>query len=700
MTDHVKYERDGDIAVITIDNGAVNALSHAVRQGLGVAVDRFAKDTDAKALVITGAGRLFIGGADISEFGKPPKEPFLPAVLNRIEAQEKPVVAAIHGVALGGGFEVALAAHYRIAAKDAVVGLPEVSLGVIPGAGGTQRVPRLAGVATALEMIPAAGRWPAGKALEHGLVDALSETNDMRAEGIAYAKALLSNGKGARPIAAMPRPEFDAEAFKAARDLWAKKAKGQVAQLTAIDAIEVATQTDLADGLKTERELFMKMIDTPQRAGLIHAFFSERKVTQLPELKGVEPRDLGKIGVVGGGLMGSGIATAALLSHLPVVVVEQNQEAADKARATITKNLSSAVKRGKMSEGQRDQLLEHGLTCAVGYDALSDVDLAIEAVFEDMGVKKAVFAELDRVMKPGAVMATNTSYLDINEIAASTSRPFDVIGLHFFSPAHIMKLLEIVVADQTAADVTATGFALAKLLRKTPVRAGVCDGFIGNRILSTFRAAADRIVLAGASPYQVDAAIRDFGFAMGPYQVADLAGLDIGYMTRQRKAAEGKADSVQPTWADELYHMGRIGQKSGRGYYVYDDARKGAPDPEVDALIAAEREKAGVTACSFSDDEIQRRYMCAMVNEGAKVLGDGIAARPLDIDVTLVAGYGFPRFRGGPMKWADLTGLPTVLADLERFAEIDPAFWAPAPLLRQLVSEGRDFDSLNTGEGA
>lgn len=700
MTDHVKYERDGDIAVITIDNGAVNALSHAVRQGLGVAVDRFAKDADAKALVITGAGRLFIGGADISEFGKPPKEPFLPAVLNRIEAQEKPVVAAIHGVALGGGFEVALAAHYRIAAKDAVVGLPEVSLGVIPGAGGTQRVPRLAGVATALEMIPAAGRWPAGKALEHGLVDALSDTNDMRAEGIAYAKALLADGKGARPIAAMPRPEFDAEAFKAARDLWAKKAKGQVAQLTAIDAIEVATQTDLADGLKTERELFMKMIDTPQRAGLIHAFFSERKVTQLPELKGVEPRDLGKIGVVGGGLMGSGIATAALLSHLPVVVVEQNQEAADKARATITKNLSSAVKRGKMTEGQRDQLLEHGLTCAVGYDALSDVDLAIEAVFEDMGVKKAVFAELDRVMKPGAVMATNTSYLDINEIAASTSRPFDVIGLHFFSPAHIMKLLEIVVADQTAADVTATGFALAKLLRKTPVRAGVCDGFIGNRILSTFRAAADRMVLAGASPYQVDAAIRDFGFAMGPYQVADLAGLDIGYMTRQRKAAEGKADSVQPTWADELYHMGRIGQKSGRGYYIYDDARKGTPDPEVDALIAAEREKAGVVPCSFTDDEIQRRYMCAMVNEGAKVLGDGIAARPLDIDVTLVAGYGFPRFRGGPMKWADLTGLPTVLADLERFAESDPDFWAPAPLLRQLVSEGRDFDSLNTGEGA
>lgn len=700
MTDHVKYERDGDIAVITIDNGAVNALSHAVRQGLGVAVDRFAKDADAEALVITGAGRLFIGGADISEFGKPPKEPFLPAVLNRIEAQEKPVVAAIHGVALGGGFEVALAAHYRIAAKDAVVGLPEVSLGVIPGAGGTQRVPRLAGVATALEMIPAAGRWPAGKALEHGLVDALSDTNDMRAEGIAYAKTLLADGKGARPIAAMPRPEFDADAFKAARDLWAKKAKGQVAQLTAIDAIEVATQTDLADGLKTERELFMKMIDTPQRAGLIHAFFSERKVTQLPELKGVEPRDLGKIGVVGGGLMGSGIATAALLSHLPVVVVEQNQEAADKARATITKNLSSAVKRGKMTEGQRDQLLEHGLTCAVGYDALSDVDLAIEAVFEDMGVKKSVFAELDRVMKPGAVMATNTSYLDINEIAASTSRPFDVIGLHFFSPAHIMKLLEIVVADQTAADVTATGFALAKLLRKTPVRAGVCDGFIGNRILSTFRAAADRMVLAGASPYQVDAAIRDFGFAMGPYQVADLAGLDIGYMTRQRKAAEGKADSVQPTWADELYHMGRIGQKSGRGYYVYDDARKGTPDPEVDALIAAEREKAGVAACSFTDDEIQRRYMCAMVNEGAKVLDDGIAARPLDIDVTLIAGYGFPRFRGGPMKWADLTGLPTVLADLERFAESDPDFWAPAPLLRQLVSEGRDFDSLNTGEGA
>ncbi|MHA6325299.1 FAD-dependent oxidoreductase [Roseivivax sp. CAU 1753] len=695
MADQVSYELDDGIAVITVANPPVNALGQAVRAGLWQAVDRFAADDGARAALILGAGKLFFGGADISEFGKPPADPGLPEVVSHIEASPKPVVCAIQGAALGGGLEVALGCHYRVAMAGARLGLPEVNLGIIPGAGGTQRTPRLIGVKAALEIIPAGGTVPAERAVALGLADRLA-TGDPRAAGLAYARDLLAGGAGPRPVGQMPCPAHDADALSAARALWTKKSGGEVARLASIDAVEAATRLAITPGLAEERRIFRAMMETPQRAGLIHAFFIERKVAKLPEIDGVPPREVATLGVIGGGTMGAGIATAALLRGFDVTLIERDQPAADKATATVTGNLDGAVQRGKLSADQRDAILSGTFRTATGYDALAQADLAIEAVFEDMDVKKAVFAELDRVMKPGAILATNTSYLDIDEIAASTARPGDVIGLHFFSPAHVMKLLEVVVADKTAPDVTATAFALARRLGKTAVRAGVCDGFIGNRIMAKYRASADRMVLAGASPYQVDRAIRAFGFPMGPYEMGDLAGLDIGFLTRQRKAPTRDPRDMVPTWADEMHHLGWHGQKTQRGYYLYDQGtRGGRPDPEVEALIDKARQAAGVTPRDFTDDEIQRRYMAALVNEAANVVDEGIALRPLDVDVTLLYGYGFPRFRGGPMHWADHVGLKTLLADIEAYAQDDAFFWQPSGLLQRLVREGRDFASLN-----
>ncbi|WP_372835574.1 3-hydroxyacyl-CoA dehydrogenase NAD-binding domain-containing protein [Puniceibacterium confluentis] len=695
MTQPVTYERDGRIGLIRIDNGPVNALSHAVRIGIVTALDAFEQDAAADIAIVHGAGRLFIGGADITEFGKPPQDPWLPEVIDRIEACPKPVIAALHGAALGGGLEVALGCHYRLAMPGTKLGLPEVTLGLIPGAGGTQRTPRLTGLAKAMEMVSSGTPVSPEDALACGLIDRIG-AGALVAEAKAYATDLLEQGAPARPVSAMPRPAPDAEASAAIRSRLARTAKGLVSPLAAVEAVEAACDTDLRDGLAIERQKFREMMETPQREGLIHAFFTERRVAHLPEIAGVAPRPVARVGVIGGGTMGAGIATAALLRGLSVTLIERDAAAAAKARDTIGGNLAAAVKRGKLSEAMRDTALSQALTTAISYDALSDVDLVIEAVFEDMSVKKKVFAELDRVCKPGAVLATNTSYLDINEIAASISRPQDVVGLHFFSPAHVMKLLEVVVADKTAPEVTATAFALAKTLGKVAVRAGVCDGFIGNRILSHYRAAADRMVLAGASPFQIDAALTDFGFAMGPYAVADLAGLDIGFLTRQRKAATRDPQDVVPVWADALYHLGRLGQKTGRGYYIY-EGRQGTPDPEVDRLIAEARADAGITPRSFDKAEIVRRYMAAMVNEAARVVEEGIAQRPLDVDVTLLSGYGFPRHRGGPMKWADMQGLESLLADIEGFAQEDPFFWHPAPLLMRLVAQNRTFDSLNAG---
>ncbi|MFG6591987.1 3-hydroxyacyl-CoA dehydrogenase NAD-binding domain-containing protein [Sulfitobacter sp. 1A12157] len=693
MTDKIAYSRHDDIVVLRIQNPPVNALSQAVRQGLAEGMDRAEAEDGVRAVMIVGEGRAFIAGADITEFGKPPMEPHLPNLCNRIEASPLLVVASMHGVSLGGGLEVALSAHYRIAQPSARVGLPEVHLGLIPGAGGTQRLPRLIGVEPALDAITTGRHIKAPQALEMGILDRVEE-GDPQEVGLAYVRELLDSGAERRPICEMPAPApID---WDAAYEATLKKGRGQISPAEAVRAVQAGVEKPFEEGMKAERRIFSELMNTDQRQGMIHAFFSERAVSNLPELKGVEPRDLKAIGVIGGGTMGAGIATAALLSGFSVVLIEMKEEAAKAAHERISGNLQGALKRGKIDQAKFDHLTGEALTVSTEYDSLKNVDLVVEAVFEDMDVKKQVFGKLDAVCKPGCVLASNTSYLDVNEIAASTKRPEDVIGLHFFSPAHVMKLLEVVVADKTAKDVVATGFALGKALGKVSVRAGVCDGFIGNRILATYRTAADHMVLDGASPYKIDAALEKFGFAMGPFAVADLAGLDIGWATRKRKAATRHPEERVPTYIDRLCEQGHFGQKTGEGYYIYEKGKRGGtPNPEVLRLIEEEQKERGITPRDFTDAEIVRRYMCAMVNEAAKVLEEGIAKRPLDIDMTLLFGYGFPRYWGGPMKWADIQGLPNVLAAIEGFAEQDPWFWKPAPLLAELVKTNRNFDDLN-----
>ena len=689
----IAYDRHGDIAVLRIQNPPVNALSHAVRQGLADQMDRAEADTGVRAVLIVGEGRAFIAGADITEFGKTPLEPWLPDLCNRIEASPLLVVASMHGVSLGGGLEVALSAHYRIAQPSARVGLPEVHLGLLPGAGGTQRLPRLIGIKHSLDAITTGRHIQATEALEMGIVDKIEE-GDPETVGLAYVQSLLAEGAPRRPISEMPAPA--AIDWDATYDAVLKKGRGQISPAQAVRAVQASVELPFDEGMKAERQMFMDLMKTDQRQGMIHTFFSERAVSNLPELKDIPARELKIIGVIGGGTMGAGIATAVLLAGLDVVLIEMKDEAAAAAKDRIAGNLQGALKRGKIDQEKFDQMTTKALTVSTSYDSLAKADLVVEAVFEDMAVKKQVFGKLDAVCKPGAILASNTSYLDINEIAASTSRPADVIGLHFFSPAHVMKLLEVVVADQTAPEVVATGFALGKALGKVPVRAGVCDGFIGNRILASYRTAADHMVLDGASPYQIDAALTDFGFAMGPFAVADLAGLDIGWASRKRKAPDRHPDERVPTYIDRLCEQGHFGQKTGQGYYIYEKGQRGGvQNPEVAKLIASEQAELGITPRDFTDAEIVRRYMAAMVNAAAKVVGEGIARRPLDVDMTLLFGYGFPRFWGGPLKWADLQGLAALLADIKEYAKEDAWFWQPAPLLQKLVAEGRTFDDLN-----
>jgi 3-hydroxyacyl-CoA dehydrogenase len=693
MTDAIAYELIDGIAVLKAQNPPVNALGYDVRVGLEDGIARATAD-GAKAVLIYGEGATYFAGADIREFGKPPRGPMLPDVCQTIEDAPMIVVSAMHGTALGGGLEVALASHYRIAVPKARMGLPEVLIGVMPGAGGTQRLPRLIGVEKSIEVITTGRQIGAKEALDLGIVDRI-EDGDPRAIGLAYTRELLDQGAERRAVSEMPNPE--GVDFDAVYEQVLAKGRGQLSPAIAVRGIQAAAELPFDKGMARERELFSELMNTDQRAGLIHAFFSERAVSKLPELKGVEPREISQIGVIGGGTMGAGIATSALLSGLDVIMIEMSANAAEAARKRIEGNLSGALKRGKISQEKYQHITEKALVLATDYDALKDADLVVEAVFEEMDVKKQVFAKLDAACKPGAVLATNTSYLDVNEIAAATSRPDDVIGLHFFSPAHVMKLLEVVVADKTAIDVVATGFALGKRMGKITVRAGVCDGFIGNRILSTYRTAADHMILDGASPYQIDKALEAFGFAMGPFAVADLAGLDIGWAVRKRKRAEGMDPRARDSgYADKLCEDGHFGQKTGKGYYDYSaGARSRVPNPDVMPLIEAERAEKGITPRAFSDEEIVRRYMAAMVNESAKVVGEGIARRPLDVDMTLLFGYGFPRYHGGPLKWADLQGLDGLLSDIKSWAEEDPYFWEPAPLLEKLVAEGRTFDDLN-----
>ena len=690
----------GDVLVVTIDNPPVNALGAAVRQGLLAAMQQAQADAAVAAVLLVGAGKAFIAGADIREFGKPPVAPILPEVCRAIENLNKPVVAVLHGAALGGGLEVALSAHYRLALPAATLGLPEVNLGLLPGSGGTQRAPRLMGVQAATTLMLSGQPLKAQAALQAGLVDKLVEGTDPLAAGLAYLRELLAANAPVRRTRdlAIAEPQAALAWLDEQKAETAKKSRGLFSPLKIIECVHAALQLPFDEGMARERALFMECLDSPQRAGLIHAFFAEREVVKVPEAQAAQPRPVASIAVIGGGTMGAGIAVAALDAGLPVTMIERDAESIARGRANVEKVYNALVAKGRMTETAQAAVMAR-YTGSTDYADIAQVDLVIEAVFEDIEVKKAVFRELDRVCKPGAVLATNTSYLDIDAIAAATGRPQDVIGLHFFSPANIMKLLEIVVPAKVAPDVVATAFELARKLKKVPVRAGVCDGFIGNRILAVYKQAADCLLEDGASPYEIDAAVRGFGFAMGPFQVTDLAGGDIGWATRKRRAATRDPRARYVEIADRICERSWFGQKTGRGFYLYPEgARVGQPDPEVLAIVDAERAKKGVTPQSFTADEIMRRYMAAMVNEGANVVHEGIALRPLDVDVTFVAGYGFPRHRGGPMKWADMTGLPQLLADIEAFAKEDPLFWKPSPLLVQLVREGRNFDSLNQAE--
>ena len=694
--------RDEDILVITLDHPPVNALSADVRRDLAAGIQAAQSDAQVRAILLVGAGKNFIAGADIREFGKPPKPPALPDVCNQIEASAKPVVAVLHGAALGGGLEVALAAHYRLALSTAKLGLPEVNLGLLPGAGGTQRTPRLIGARAALDLMLSGKHLSAEAALKAGLVDAIGEGDDALAAGLAYTRRLLAEGAGPRrsrdAAAALADKAAALAEASAAGEQVAKTLRGLYSPAKIVEAVRAAIEQPFDEGLRTERTLFLQCLESPQRAGLVHAFFAERETTKIPELKEARARRLDKIGVVGGGTMGAGIAVSVLDAGLPVVMIEQDEAALERGRARVAQVYDLLVKKGRITTDERNGRMAR-FTGATTYDALNDADLIIEAVFEDMDVKLAVFAQLDRVAKPGAVLATNTSYLDVNRIACATRVPGNVLGLHFFSPANIMKLLEIVVGEHTAADAVATGFDLARRLRKTPVRAGVCDGFIGNRILAVHRQAADMMMEDGASPYDIDAAVREFGYPMGPYQMADLAGGDIGWATRKRRAATRDPALRYVQIPDRLCERGWFGQKTGRGFYLYPDgARVGTPDPEVLAIIDEERRRAGVTPRPFTHEDIQRRYLAAMINEAANVLHQGIALRPSDVDVVFLSGYGFPRYRGGPMHYADSVGLDQVLADIRGYAHEDPAFWKPSPLLVQLAESGRNFASLNQAD--
>ncbi|WP_321801608.1 3-hydroxyacyl-CoA dehydrogenase NAD-binding domain-containing protein [Caballeronia sp. J97] len=694
----VQHELRGSVLVVTIDHAPVNALNAAVRRGLIDAIEAADANRSVRAVLIVGAGRNFIAGADIREFGKPAVPPSLPEVCNRIEACGKPVIAAIHGAALGGGLEVALGSHYRIAVPGAKLGLPEVQLGLLPGAGGTQRSARLIGAEAALSLMLSGRHVGAQEALRVGLVDRVGQSDDVFAEGLAYAHELIATQAGPRrtkQARGLADKEASAAAIAAARAETQKKSRGLLSPLKIVDCVEAALNLPFDEGLRFEREQFLECRESPQRAGLVHAFFAERETQKSPETRDAQPRALNAIGVIGGGTMGAGIAVALLDAGLAVTMIERDDASLERGRAHVEKVYDASIAKGRMTHETKARALQR-FDGATNYDALANADLVIEAVFEDMAVKKAVLAELDRVCKRGAVLATNTSYLDIDEIAASISRPQDVLGLHFFSPANIMKLLEVVVPARVSADVVATGFELAKKLKKVAVRAGVCDGFIGNRMLAVYRAAADHLMEDGASPYQIDKAVRDFGFPMGPYQVIDLAGGDIGWAARKRRAATRDPNARYVRIGDALCERGWFGQKTGRGFYRYEEgARVGVHDAEVESIVEAERARAGVTPRAFSDEQIVRRYLAAMINEGANIVHEGIAQRPLDVDATLMHGFGFPRYRGGPMHYADTVGLDNVLADIREFAKEDPLFWRASPLIVDLVERGKNFASLN-----
>ena len=699
------YEVHGHVAVITMNNPPVNGLGLANRQGIVEGLKKAQADANVTAIVLTGAGKAFSGGADIKEFGSPKAiaEPNLLTVIRAVELSTKPVIAAVHSVAMGGGLELAMGAHYRIAAPGTAVALPEVKLGLLPGAGGTMRLPRVLGVEVALNMIvsgePVKSEQLAAMPGQKLFDKMAASAESLPAEALAFAQEMATkhaDGSALPLVRNLPcKHPKGAAYFQFARNMVGGMSKNYPAPLKCVDVVEMATTLPFDQGMLKEREAFMGLMQTPESNALRHLFIAERAASKIPDVAEDTPkRKIDSVGVIGAGTMGGGIAMNFLNAGIPVTILETKQEALDRGLATIRKNYEAQVKKGKLKQDKYEQRMAM-LKPTLSYDDLSQADLIIEAVFEEMGVKEVVFKQLDAVAKAGAILASNTSTLDVNQIASFTKRPQDVVGMHFFSPANVMKLLEVVRGEKTAKDVLATVMALAKKIKKTAVVSGVCDGFIGNRMIEQYSRQAGFLLEEGALPQQVDKAIEKFGFAMGPFRMGDLAGNDIGWAIRKRRAVE-RANMKYSKTADLLCEMGRYGQKTGAGWYDYVPGKRDAiPSTVVNEMIEKHRADQGIKARKISDDEIVQRLVFAMVNEACHILEEGIASRASDIDMVYLTGYGFPIFRGGPMHYAQTFGLYNVVTAMQRFAQNpmdDQAFWTPAPLLTKLVAEGRGFD--------
>ena len=700
MKGTVHYSVDGDLAIMTVDNPPVNPLSGGVRQGLADGVGAALSDNAIKAVILTGAGRAFIAGADISEFGAKPEGPSLHDCLARMEASTKPIVAALNGTAFGGGLEVALCCDYRVAAPSAPVGLPEVKLGLLPGAGGTQRLPRLIGAEKALDFILSGDPIPGPMAKELGIVDELIE-GDLLDGAKAFARDLIATGGPLRKIRdeadKVMADRADPEIFTRARQKASRRSRGHFAPEQIIQCVEAAVNSgDFTDGLAVEAARFAQCLNHPQRAALIHVFFSEREVAKIPDV----PRDtatsnIESAAVIGCGTMGGGITMCFANAGIAVTVLEMNQEALDRGLGVIKRNYDIQVSRGRMTDTDVDARMSL-ITGTLQYADLARADVIVEAIYENIDVKVETFKKIDEIAKPGAILASNTSGLDIDRMAEATSRPGDVIGLHFFSPANIMRLLEVVRGKDTDKTTIAPSMKLAKTLGKIAVLSGNAPGFIGNRMLAGYTRQAGEIILQGATPYQVDNVLLGFGMPMGPFQMNDLVGLDLGWRARKLSGMRPEDVPITARVADKLCELERFGQKTNRGYYIYPEgSRAGQPDPEVVEIVEQTSAELGIERSEVDDDEVLKRCLYPMINEGARILEAGIAIRPCDIDIVYINGYGFPEVTGGPMFWADQQGLANILADLERFGELYGGdAWTPAPLLTKLATEGSSFASL------
>ncbi|OLB03777.1 MAG: 3-hydroxyacyl-CoA dehydrogenase [Candidatus Rokubacteria bacterium 13_2_20CM_69_15_1] len=688
MTQSVDLERRGRVAVLTVNNPPVNALSQHVRQGLRDGVNQATADATVGAIVITCAGRTFVAGADITEFGKPPKEPGLHEVLDRIEGAPKPVVAAVHGTALGGGLEVALACHYRVGVKTARFGLPEVRLGLLPGAGGTQRLPRVVGVEKALQMIVSGDPIGADEALTHGLIDAIVD-GDLTGAGVAFAEKVLDDNRPLKKIRDVEDKIAQArgkpEVFASFRKSVARQTRGFRAPESCIKAVEAAVALPFDAGLTRERELFLELLASPESRAQRYFFFAERDAAKIPDVPPDTPaKEIKKAAVLGAGTMGGGIAMNFANASIPVTVIEVSREPLERGLGVVRKNYEATASKGRLTAAdvERRMGLIHG---AMDLGAIADADIVVEAVFEDMPIKKDVFAKLDKICKADAVLATNTSTLDVDVIASVTRRPESVIGMHFFSPANVMRLLEVVRGAKTSKTTIATAMAVGRRIAKVPVLVGVCDGFVGNRMLHARGSQAEKLILEGAPPHQVDKVLYDFGFPMGPFAMGDLAGLDVGWRIRKGK---GLTSPV----ADRLCELGRFGQKTGAGYYHYvGNDRTPIPDPEVEKIILEVAKAQSIARRAISDAEILERLLYPMVNEGAKILDEKLAIRASDIDVIWVYGYGWPVYRGGPMFWADSIGLKVIRDRMREFQRQHGDAWQPAARLARLADAGKGF---------